>query len=334
DNLADLGGTFDDSAGEFTYATTATTNAGATVTLTDGWKIDGSTSQYTMNDCGPFSEGTTHGWECTDASGAKQRNRGGGCYLQGTTTAVQPDRDASWSGMECDQSTTSDGYNKSICTGSMAVSSVATNVTCKNESKIIKADGTAGTFSDFSWNTIAVKIEQGALCSSSTDALVGLQCFAQAYYQSSLTGSCLKNISTNWTATTAADFLTVRGPKDQIVRALGTVGLNSKGKPAIAGLSVQQEYRGVQQISSRGQMTYTPCRVENTEKLAISVTDVVGVLTATYESSTVNLDKTVPACQAEFTGAKEKFMFKLTAISDAEAEVIQAAFAAEEAAHH
>ncbi len=284
------------------------TSTTGTVNLTSNWKMDTAKTQYDYYPCSSkeLSIGGTayHGYRCgPDSNNNYQLNLSGGC-VDSTNTPVNV---TNWTGFSCTNSQDANGIRKSVCTGTTSVNGTSTAVTCTNEYAITTAADAivtnSGVFFDFSTMT---KINSGTLCSAVSDSLLQLQCYSNYYWQSGMADSsnCLPKIDTDWTATNASDFITVDFRPNSLV-------FMDEYKPFPDGtggamMTRQEQWRGVQ-VSSNN---WVNCKVIESGALSIKKVSDTKLL-ATYQSSTITTSRTKPACVANFSGARETFMFYL-----------------------
>ena len=294
------------------------TSATGTVNLTDNWKMDTATAQWNINpNCGPRDItiggiSYNNAWICgPDLANNYQMQLGGGCVQDSNGSPVQLN---DWSGISCgSMSVDGDGIRTMSCTGSAMINSVSTAVTCSNKwvvtdsaYAVISSSGT-----NFNWNDMnASQISSGTLCSaipSGTESgrIAQLQCYAHYYYMSGMerASACLPRIDMDWSATTSANFVIV----DEI-RPSGLIFFEQY-KPFADGnggtmITRQEHYNGVQVNGN----SWVNCRVIEIGGLTIKKISDTKML-ATYQQSTVTTSTTKPACMAEFTGARETFVF-------------------------
>lgn len=291
-----------------------------TVNLTNNWKMDTAKAQWDINpNCGPRDMtigGITYSnsWVCgPDSASNYQAQLGGGCV----DSAGNPVQLQDWSTITCGaQVINSDGIRSTTCSGNAMINSVSKAVTCTNKWAVTNASYNVlpSPSASFTWADMnSSKVAQNTLCSAiptgtQSGQIAQLQCYANYYERSGLerSGACLPKVEMDWSATSAANFVSV----DQI-RPSGLVFFE-QFKPFTDGnggtmVTRQEHYDGVQVNGN----SWVNCRVIETGGLTIKkLSD--SKLLATYQQSTVTTSLSKPACLAKFNGARESFMFYLT----------------------
>jgi hypothetical protein len=283
-----------------------------TVTLTNNWKMNTAKTQYDFYDCGSHSV-TLGGKQYTayrcgpDSAVRYQLNLEGGCTIN---SSGLPTNLTDWSAVNtCASAIDSNGIRTSTCTGSPTIEGVVTPVTCKNVWAVASdVNDTIDTdmSHNFDFNSVA-KVSQGTLCSAMT-GIAQLQCYSNYYYQSGMSRKadvCLPRVDTDWTATTAADFVTVNFRPNTLV-------FMDEYKPYPDGsggalLTREEQWRGVQ-VSANN---YVNCRVIQTGSLTLRKVSDTKML-ANYQQSIITTSRTKPACVANFNGTRSSFLFYLT----------------------
>lgn len=322
--------------GQYTWSSTVTSQ-GTTYNLTNGWKIATATSSWAVNDCKMVSVGGLPGWKCTDGDGDYQVGLGGGCYKTGTASKT-PINVSNWSGMSCSNETLSGtfaGYTKGTCTATNYdhdnnAGTPAENVTCVFTNGCFRSDGTsalcdgqAGT-GHFNYATVGSIVAQGALCSSigtstPTHALAGLQCYSNAYWNSSIRDvqtACLPDIRTDYSALTANDFIVSQNGPQKAKNEYVFEHLEYKNDNTASFLMDEQDTRGVQVKDSSGQQIWINCKTSNKFSMTLVKKSATKIL-ADFTSETRLID-TKKACKANESSAgvgTVKSMFYLNASS-------------------
>ncbi len=308
---------------EFSYPSNVTftdsiLSATSSPTLTDHWKMSTAKTRYSFNpNCGPvnLTIGTTsytNAWRCgPDSSGDYQVGLSGGCTV--TTTGASVDV-TDWSGFSCSSATDANGVVTSTCTGNTTVNSASVAVSCVNSYAVVNSSNVVQVGGNFNWSEMTGGIAANTACSSipTSDVagqLAQLRCYADYYWGSGLsnyTGACMPRVDTDWSASTAADFIKIDFRPNQLV-------FFEQYKPFTDGsggsmITRQEHYQGVQLA---GGNSWVNCNVIDTGSLNIKkITE--NKLLVTYQSSLVTSSTAKPACLAKFTGAKETFMFYMT----------------------
>lgn len=306
--LTDTGIDFTNSGvaeGAFDFATSAVVG-GVTHTLTDGWKSNQATASYNYSNCAQGAEGFT----CTDPDGTTRVEKSGGC-VNSAGIPVKPD---SWSGMSsCSQSDPdTDGFITNTCSGTVSVEGTSTAVVCTN---VYKESG--GTIAGFAWS--GPIIAEGALCSSGVTSasvsaaqrdLAAARCYADYYrrtFERSDSGACLKQVESDWTATTAEAAVTISEDAGSMILA-GALNYDSSGQVATL-YEIRYENRGV----SAGANSFVPCRVKSTGSITfvkVSDTKIRGYYVDAQVYAPADKTKIDKACIAEFgSGKSDKFIF-------------------------
>ncbi len=284
-----------------------------TVTLTDNWKMDTAKTQWAQTEgCSNESvtiAGTTYlGYKCgPDNNQYYQMGLSGGC----TNAAGTPVQPTDWSGINsCTQSTIdSNGIRSSTCSGTATINNASVAVTCTNSWLITNAAGTVDMDNSHYFNhSHLTQIASGTACSALSTELARVRCYADYYWQSGMARNpavCTPRIDTDWSATTAANFVKVDFRPNAMV-------FMDEYRPTPDGLgggilTRQEHWRGVQV----GTNDWVNCKVIETGALSVRrIND--NKLLATYQSSTITSSRSKPACTAAYTGARESFMFYLS----------------------
>ena len=312
--------------GGFKFASTVTDN-GTTATLTDGYKLSTAKAQYTMQACVPkdiiSGSETYHTYVCgpdTFQSGGSPGGRynaslGGGCYVTSTGVAVSNlnYNNVSWG--SCTTSAgTLPGFYKNSCT---ATYNSTTAITCTNEWGIFNDSALTsaapspggGNAPYFNYAGVATLMTQNQNCSTISDALTQVRCYADYYQQhvSNFSG-CLPKVQTDWSSNDASSFVKVDFRPQSLVFMEKLSYANST---SASMLTEQNQNWGVQVQDHSGNTQWVNCGV--VDKGGLSFKQVSeNKLLVTYTSSTTTTSNDKPACVgASWNGQKQKFLFYL-----------------------
>ena len=322
-------------AGAFTFANTIPSYTSPVTeltvtndTLTDGYKLGQAKNSYELQTaCGPKSVtvggNTYNAWVCDDSAGHYQVGLGGGC-VNGAGTAVNIRDWSQVTGMSCEAPAAvagATGYFKNSCTGTYSTEAI----TCTNTSGTFSdvALTTVTDQSDFDWSAVnSSKIATSTLCSAAdynSYPLQRAQCYAQ-YYQNALgnqgaTSACVPKVNTNWTATTAADFVSVDfKPSSLIFMDKLSYQVSPDGIQTGVLRTTQDNYNGVE-VSDGTNKSWIPCKVHEVNVLRLTSLS-ASKMKATYAVNSMTTDTDKPACVGAFgkagSTAAQKFQFNLT----------------------
>lgn len=245
--------------GTFSWSTSATID-GTPYNITDGWKIAEARATHDSPNCEMTTVGVIPGWKCYDGVGKYSISLGGGCVDANNSPTQVND----WSGMTCEASTltgTFAGYTRHVCRN-------GSGTTCTDISY---------QESGYNWGSVTNLLNNNALCSSAgvasdKAALAGLKCYAEFYWNtvsnSASSSLCLKDIRSDWSATTAATFLETSGPvkaKNQYILELFDYINND------AGTFRNEEIfsKGISMAGYGGSTTWVNCRVMESMTMTI-----------------------------------------------------------------
>lgn len=311
---------------EFSYPSSVTftdqvLSASSTATLTaragitePKWQMSTAKTRYSMQlGCSikdiTISGVIYHAYMCgPDGSGYYMYNLTGGCTEDATGDPIMVDN---WSGISSCSNTTdgTTGVRSNQCTGTYSSKAV----TCKNSWLLsANADGSSpdtNNAHNFNFGSLT-SIAQNTLCSdgSITDPLKKLQCYADYYWASGLANTnaaCVPRISTDWTATTAADFIKVDYKPNGLIFFEQYMPFADGSGGTL--MSRDDHYDGVQV----GSNNWVSCHVIETGALTLKKVSASKVL-ASYQSSTITTNTNKPACQAKFNGSRTTYLFYMT----------------------
>jgi hypothetical protein len=277
-------------------------------TITDGWQSSAATANWDIKDCNPVTIDGKTVYKCLDGSGHFSLSYGGGC-TDASGSNVQPDswNHVDFAGGSCTQSNTT--------LGSYTLSENACTVTYTPTSgspQTLHCGGAFGTF-NVAGNSVYVGsvtptsvVSSGAACSSivvggnDSKALNKLQCYAN-YFNNTLQNAarstptyCLRDLRTNWGATTSADFITSDGPGRPVNQAL-TEKVTYLSENVAALTQMQDQYRGIQVTGKNGD-SWMPCHTK--EKNSITMTKVDSTHLLVKFITETHLADSSTACQA------------------------------------
>jgi hypothetical protein len=278
--------------------------------LTDHWKITEATTMHDVYPCGshPITiAGTTYAsYRCGPVAAKYQISLSGGCTADATHAAVDV-RD--WSGITtCSNTIDSNGIRSNSCTGHANVDGASTAVTCENSYVIANVSDAIDTDGTHSFNFGGMTpLAAGQSCSLVADPIQKLQCYAE-YYENSgarnAANACLPRVDMDWSATSAADFVSVNFRPNSLVFMEQYLPFPDGSGGSI--MTRQEGWNGVQ-VSANN---WVNCRVIETGALKLrKVSD--SKLLAVYQSSSITTSKSKPACVAAFKGDRSAFMFYL-----------------------
>lgn len=314
---------------------TSVTKSGTTYNLTDGWKIASATSSYSINNCQMATVGGLPGWKCTEnqggADGDYQVSLGGGCINTATNEAVNV---TNWTGMNCTNETltgTFSGYNKNTCTATALdhdsnTATAAINVSCTFTSGCFTAAGAAASCDNgsgaghFNWSNVGTIVAQNALCSSISTAddkhaLAQLQCYSNAYWQAGIsreTTACLPSLRTDYSATSAANFIIAQNGPQKAETEYVFEQLDYKNDNT-ASFMMNEEYSKGAQVNSNGQNMWINCKVA--EKFSMTFTkrtDSKILADFTVETTLIDTKKACFANKSSLGIGTFKSMFYMT----------------------
>ena len=287
----------------FAWATTLT----GSDTLTEGWKSSAATASHDIQmGCTPYEYQGDRAWRCYDGTNYTL-DFGGGCVVTSTNTPIQIDN---WSGMSCGSPSSVTAKHTGFQASEMSCSYTpqggsATTITCSNE-RAVSASADFATINNslpFDFNNVA-KINSGTSCSAISSAteeskIAKLKCYSDYFYQHKDSASgCVPELRTNWSATTAAEFVEGDDQKPGSLFEANFYDIDANGVGTFT--SDREDYRGVQ----AGENGYTNCRVREALNITIIPTDKSGttVNNAQMEFSTESslIDVSNPACVAYF----------------------------------
>ena len=277
--------------GDHTWATTVTID-NSSQTVTDGWKLSGATAQWTIQTgCDSFEFRGQRVWRCL-AGGVYSFSLGGGCVDANDNPVMVND----WSNISTCTNYTPEApftdFSGNRCTGT--ANSVA--VTCSHaDAKSVNADGsTINNALNFDYSQVA-QIAQGTSCSGISDPLAQAKCYSEYYWRKlgggpngGSSSACLKQIQTNWDASTVAEFITV----DDKPNSLQIANFADVSGGTITVLDEKEDYRGVQAGNN-----WVNCKFKSKgvfSATVVSATELLG--TYADQMALVDLDK--PACVA------------------------------------
>lgn len=312
--------------GAFAFATSITdpkTNSAATVA--NGYQLSTATANYSMKACFPkaiTSGGTTYNaFVCGpdtagngSPGGRYNAGLGGGCVDSAGKSLSKMDwSKVNWNG-SCTMSAGSvTGFYKSVCTATYDSTST---ITCTNEFGVFSdaalataVNGSNGNPAAFNYSGLSDVMTAGANCSTVTDDLMKVRCYAD-YYQQNVRGStgCLPRVDMDWSATTAADFAKPNFRPNSLVFM---EKLNYSDANTASMLTQQTQHWGVKVQNSSGQDQWVNCGVVEKGGLFFTKQSDTKIL-ATYISATSTTSTDQPACVgASWNGQKDKFFFYL-----------------------
>ncbi len=304
------------------FADLANNNILTNINLTENWKMSNAKSQYNIQTaCGPHDltvggVNYANSWRCgpdPTHSNHYQYQLGGGCFVSGTTTPINVDN---WGNINCGAAV-EDAPTKvvtSTCTGTFTPSGgSSTAVTCSNKWVITDSSDVPLSNGAFDWTALnGSQIPSGTLCSSglfpNTPAgdIARLQCYSNYYWQSGMShnsNACMPRVDTDWSASTAADFVHVDFRPSALV-FFDQYRPNTDGNGGQI-LTRQERYNGVNVNGS-----WINCRVIESGGLSFKKISPTKLL-AIYQSSSISTSTSKPACMAEFAGSHKMFMFYL-----------------------
>ncbi len=276
-------------------------------TITEGWKSTAATAAWDVMDCASVTLGGKSVWKCKDGAGRYSLSYGGGC-VNSSNSPVQPD---SWSNVDfaggsCTTSTITLGsvsLDSNSCTVTYTPSGgSAQTLTCGGAWGNFNADGTAYG----SPVTPTSLVSSGAACSgiatggSDSKELSKLQCYAN-YFYNTLSNSartdttlCLKDIRTNWGATTAADFIADTGFIKPVNQAM-TEKVTYLSSDVAAMTQLEDNYEGLQVESSEGS-AWVACHTKVKNSITMTKIDSTHMVIKFVTETRLADDKT--ACKA------------------------------------
>jgi len=313
----------------FAYSPSYVDNSSVTHTITGGWKDNQATSSWPLMNCFSVSSGGQTAYKCLDGAGHYSLSLGGGC-TDSSGSPVQPD---DWSHLNWGASSnctnsqvTFDGktLNGNTCSVPYTPSvGSPTTLTC---------GGTWGAFNvadDAAYNGPVMPetlLSQGAPCSSLVTGgnagkeLQQLQCYANYFWQNAQSApatACLRQIRTDWSATTPADFLLNDGPGRPMNMAL-TEKATYLSTDIVTFTQYEDDFRGVQVQDANGS-SWLSCRTKAKNTITVSKIDTTHMIikfvqeTSLADSKTACVAAAADATSGQQLGIGEmRMLFKMT----------------------
>lgn len=313
----------------FNYSSSYVDGSSTTHNITDGWKDSQATSSWPLMNCFSVQSGGQSAWKCLDGSGHYSLSMGGGC-TDASGSPIQPDdwSNVNWgSSSNCTQSAVIfDG--KTLMSNSCTVPYTPTGGSAVN----LTCGGTWGGFNvaDDSAYMNPVNPEQllaqGAPCSSLVTGgnagkeLQKLQCYANYFWQNQQnvpTSACLRQIRTDWGATTPANFLLADGPGRPLNMAL-TEKASYLSNDVVTFTQYESDFRGIQVQDSNGS-SWLSCQTKAKNTITVTKIDATHMIIKFVQESSLADSKTAcVAAAADASSAQQmglgemRMMFKMT----------------------
>jgi|GEM_PF-2799027 len=311
----------------FNYSTVA----GAS-NITDGWIDSEATSSWSLMNCFNVVSGSQTAWKCLDNSGHYSLSLGGGCAAV-NGDPFQPDdwSNMKWGSGSCSSNSPVTFDGKSLASNTCTVpywpggvEANAINLTCSN---------TWGAFNvadDLPYNGAVnpeVLLASGAKCitlptgGNPGKELQQLQCYANYFFnnQSYANDVCLRQIRTDWGATTPTDFILNDGPGRP-----RNMALTEKATYLTADVATftqfEDDYRGVQVQSANGS-SWLSCRMKAKNTITVTKANDAGtqmLIKFVQESSLADTKTGCVAAASDASSAAQmgigelRMLFKMT----------------------
>jgi len=316
----------------FTYSSSYDVgNPPVTHTITEGWKDNQATSSWPLMNCFSVTSGGQTAYKCLDGAGHYSLSIGGGC-TDASGNPVQPD---DWSHVNWGQSSNCTNSpvifdGKTLNSNSCSVpytpnGGSPTTLTCGGTWGAFNVAGDTVYVGSFSPETL---LAQGAACSTLVTGgnpgkeLQKLQCYANSFWQNAQSApetACLRQIRTDWSAATPADFLLNDGPGRPMNMAL-TEKATYLSSDVVTFTQYEDDFRGVQVQDANGS-SWLSCRTKAKSTITVSKIDETHlVIKFVQETSLADSKTACVAAAADESSAQElgigemRMLFRMTKI--------------------